>query len=558
MSEAGVPPPVPGRGSRPGSWPDSWPGSWKVLLVLLPASAVIVVWLLALPMAVRRLLAERYLQQGLYRLALAVLGWELERAVPVALLVSAMALVVVVVLRRRLATRALGLRSAWLVLGGALALLWLVLAAVSWIWSRQGAENRPDLVLLSVDTLRADRLGCYGNRRGISPNLDRIAGEGLQFERAVAPAAWTLPSMASVLTGLPALEHGAVRMDTALASRFETLPEVLANDGYRTVAVVSHVFVNRAFGLAQGFELFDDATSADHADVSSERLTRRALEHVQSADERPLFLWVHYFDPHYSYVRHPEYALALPESRSRYTWAHLEERARDLGDEGLVPQPGDPLARRAASVYDEEVAFTDHWIGSLLDGLRGRRPGRRTVVAILGDHGELFFEHGKFGHGDGVSQELIHVPLILGGDVDEGLRGVVVERTVSLAALPATFTALAGVERRRFPGPNLLRLARSGRGYGLPVFAIGGADGSLAALRGDLKLVRSGDSEESLYRLDGRGNEMPSSGSGLEGERRSLEAALDELVQSAVAVEAPSVKLPREKRELLRSLGYLE
>ena len=290
----------------------------------------------------------------------------------------------------------------------------------------------PNLVLITVDTLRADHLGAYGHERATSPNLDALADDGVRFDAPVAPSPWTLPSLTSIHTGLYPSEHGAVRKDTRLADETGTLAEALQGAGYRTIGLVANVLASEQYGLDRGFDHFDASpTWTEDPSGSSELLThlaRGALDDVVAAGDEPFFLWVHYFDPHSPYLAHPRFCFADPSWPAPLTNRELTALRTEIAS---LPNAANlPAGQHARDLYDEEVAHTDEWIGVLLEALEAIDSERVTVIAMTSDHGEAFYEHEAFGHGKWVYDELVRLPLILGGDLDPGLAGTVVEAPV--------------------------------------------------------------------------------------------------------------------------------
>jgi choline-sulfatase len=270
----------------------------------------------------------------------------------------------------------------------------------------------PSVVLVTIDTLRADRVGAYGAEFGATPNLDALAAAGVRCEKAIAPTPLTLPSHATLLTGLYPPHHG-VRHNGIfrLEPDATTLAERFRDGGWATGAVVGAVVLSARFGLAQGFEHYDDALEGSQASAtgyperSASEVTRAALEWV-ARQERPFFLWVHYYDPHADY-RAPE-----------------------------------PFASRFSQLpYEGEVAYVDAALGSLLDGLQEAGQLADTVVAVTSDHGESLGEHGERTHSYGLYDATLAVPLLLRGP---GLpAGATVPGVVSVAAVAPTLLELA-------------------------------------------------------------------------------------------------------------------
>ncbi len=409
---------------------------------------------------------------------------------------------------------------------------------------------------MTIDTLRADHTQAFGYARPTTPNLARLGAEGVRFTNTIAQAPWTLPSMASLHTSLYPRQHGAIGGELALPAAAETLAERLQARGYHTVAVVSHAFVGSGHGFAQGFEVFDETNLQGHEGVTSAALTRTALERVAAVSE-PFFLWVHYFDPHFTYVRHPEFGFS-----AGYTGPLPAKVSAKRLKESTV-SPADLAYIQA--IYDEEIALTDEWIGKLWAGLSARPDGGRSVLVVTADHGEYFQERGRFFHGKDVYQALVHVPLLIAGAIDADLRGTLVTAAVETRSLPRTLLNLAGGDGAVFGGVDLLEVARSGRAP--PVFSEGshafGEDGrKVAVVLDGWKLIHDQDQDSyELYALevdpserDDRwpaGGDAKLAGAPLAALQRSLAefAALPRLEPSPIGLDP-------EALEELEDLGY--
>jgi len=304
--------------------------------------------------------------------------------------------------------------------GLALGLLCAALAATGGCGSDAGAPR--NLLLVTVDTLRPDHLGYEGHGRPTSPAIDRLAEQGVRFEHAYSQAGWTLPSLATVLTGLPPSQHGAVDFEAALDPHLPTLATWLAERGYDTRAFVSHVLLRPHYGLARGFAEYDDSVlqvGNPHLVATAVPLTDRALAALRSA-RTPFFIWVHYFDPHFNYLLHPE-------------WAGFGTGKIDR--------------------YDGEIAYTDRQIGRLLEGLRQSGHEDDTVVVFCADHGEEFGEHGAHLH-DNLDEPVIRIPLVIRAPgLAPGTRS---ETAQQLDLLPTVLPLLGFEAPGDLPGRNLL------------------------------------------------------------------------------------------------------
>ncbi len=271
--------------------------------------------------------------------------------------------------------------------------------------------RRPNVLLITVDTLRADYLGAYGSSAARTPHIDRLAREGSLFERAAAPMPMTRPTHASILTARYPREHGVVNNAISLPDASQTLAEILRADGYQTGAFVSVVLLSAKAGFAQGFETHRGPTTSKKRPANE--VVPEALDWLAGlSNNEPFFLWVHIFDPHLPYAPPAEYRYgeesAVAGGLSEVSWPVLREIASSSG--GDIPAS---VLRQAKSLYRGEIAFADHWIGRLLaevDKLWGLDD---TMVVLTADHGECFEDGVYFEHSDCLAQAALRVPLIV-------------------------------------------------------------------------------------------------------------------------------------------------
>jgi len=421
---------------------------------------------------------------------------------------------------------------------------------------------RPDIVLVSLDTVRADHLEPYGYERETTPNLSTLASEGILFRRAISQAPWTLPSMASMHTGLYPSEHGALNNLSPMPMESPTVAELLQANGYRTQAVVSHVFVGRKYGFGRGFDTIDENHVPGHDGVSSQALTETALALFREPTDAPSFLWVHYFDPHYTYIRHAEHGFATGE-RGRF-----EEYIRfDTPDGEELHDVTPEELEYMKAVYDEELAHTDVWVGALLDGVRESARDRPVLFLVTADHGEAFMERGVLGHGKTVHDELVRVPLVIGGDLTGKLRGAVVEPAVETRSIAATILAMAGIEHHAIPGADLIAIAEGEPApefvYSEGSYARGADRRKLSVESGPWKLiVQLEDESTQLFNLETDASETSEVEPGPKSEaiREKLADAitLQRLIFATAAVNAEEVDLTDEERQKLDDLGYFD
>jgi arylsulfatase A-like enzyme/tetratricopeptide (TPR) repeat protein len=410
-------------------------------------------------------------------------------------------------------------------LAAGLALFALAAAATGLLLMR--SRTRANVLLVTIDTLRADRLGCYGHAAAATPVLDGLAARGVRFATAVAHAPLTAPSHASILTGLLPLGHGVRDNGSfALPPSGTTLAEVLRDAGYRTGAFVSGFPLDHRFGFGRGFVTYDDrmlrgrgSRQAPYVERTAAEVTRVAGDWIRAA-RGPWFAWVHYFDPHAPYE-----------------------------------PPADLAARFAASPYDGEVAFVDRELGRLLAAV----DAQATLVLVTSDHGESLGEHGEATHGVFVYDATLRVPWLMAGPgVPRGRVSPVVARGIDVAP---TLVDYAGLRVPPSMQGRPLRPAAEGRevedapAYAESLFCrlnLGWAP--LHAWRtARWKLVLAPRPE--LYDLAADPGETRDAGAGDGAEAEALRSAL----ARALETEPPdaSTRADPEVRERLRALGYL-
>ena len=420
---------------------------------------------------------------------------------------------------------------------------------------------RPNVVVYLVDTLRADRLGCYGAAKPLSPHVDAFARDATLFERAVAQSTWTRPAVASLLTGLGPLAHGVETLDDRLPEAATTLPELLHAAGYRTAGWSTNPQVSAGTGLAQGFDDFE----VFQKDPGSAAVNRRVFAWLDRSSARagsrsPFFLYVHTLDPHAPYEPLPEmrrrFAAGIPEGAGSHAEVVEAYGARGPEREARVA--------RLSRLYDAEVAGNDRSFGELVAELRRRGLYDGALVVFVADHGEEFDEHGELGHGNDLYEPTLHVPFVV-----KWPRQAAGERVRALAQqvdLLPTLLAAAGLPRpAALPGTDLfaLRAAPSGfRRAALSHLSYDGREG-VSLVDGSWKLIlpftpRLGAGPE-LYRLDADPAETDDLAlrddvrAGWLVERIQGELRLAGMGRTA-AGRAP---VDEETRKALRALGYL-
>lgn len=281
--------------------------------------------------------------------------------------------------------------------------------------SKISAAKKPNIILITLDTTRVDHLGCYGYHRNTSPNLDELAQKSVIYTNAIAPSSWTLPSHASLFTGKFTTSHGVqydpngpLKLTSAiegpkawevyrargLAQDETTLAQILKQTGYNTGAVVGGPWMKKVFGFQKGFDFYDDQQIGSVNGRVATQVTNAAISWLQKINSKNFFLFLNYFDPHGPYTPPAAYAgKFLPTGMS------IDDNSRSL--------------EKRLALYDAEILYMDHCIGQLIRFLKEKKVYDNTWFIITADHGELFGEHGKFGHGLYLFQEEIHVPLFM-------------------------------------------------------------------------------------------------------------------------------------------------
>src|SRR5436305_5895348 len=344
--------------------------------------------------------------------------------------------------------------------------------------------------LLSIDTLRADALSCYRAQAPGTPAIDALAGDSVVFLQARSPAPWTLPALASAMTGLSPQVHLATGRGDRAPDGVTTVAEVLRRGGYRTAALVSSPLLGRAAHLDQGFReytAFPGETGTKPADP--DQLAGLATRWLRGQGREPFFLWVHFYDPHTPYAPPAAYLKGMeppPGMGLRFTAEEqlaIRLRQRD-------PSPAE--REWIHELYRAEVRWVDAAVGSLVAELKRSGRYEETLIVLLSDHGEEFWEHGGIGHGHTLFEELLRVPFLVklpGAD-----RRGAVDTPVSTASLAATLLDLAGRPLpARYPAaPSLTPLLRGEPQPAVPLLSTGlqRIEEREAVLFGGFKLVR--------------------------------------------------------------------
>lgn len=402
-----------------------------------------------------------------------------------------------------------------------------------------------NVLLITLDTTRADRLGSYGYSRAQTPRLDRLAGEGLLFEQCITPTAYTLPSHSSIMTGTYPPYHGVrINGNTGLADVQVTMAERLRGRGYRTGAFVGAFVLDGRWGLNQGFDHYDDefdVPPGERLDLAGVQrpasvVVDAATKWLDESDDagKPFFAWVHLYDPHTPYEPPEPY-------RSKFA-------------------SSDPM-----SLYDGEIAFVDAQVGRLLDWLSGRGLDRNTIVVVVGDHGEGLGSHGESEHGYYIYDYAVRVPLLvrLPGKTSAGRR--IAEQVRTIDIFPTLLEFLGDATPDAVQGDSFVPLI-DGRHESAPRYAYSesvatklqyGWSGLYSIRTNQYKYIQAPRAE--LYDLGQDPGETTNQLTGLRRVTHELRGTLSAIRKEVEegAPEATEANLDAETMAKLSSLGYL-
>ncbi|MCC6712333.1 MAG: sulfatase-like hydrolase/transferase [Candidatus Dadabacteria bacterium] len=442
------------------------------------------------------------------------------------------------------------------------------------------------VILITIDTLRKDSLSAYGSERVETPTIDGFASDGELFENAYSSSSWTLPSFASMMTGLPVTVHKTARADSMLPDEFMTIAERLRDSGYYTAAIVDNFFLHPEFNMNQGFLEYNYYPKRQKAInsfgvtvvnqvfpellkhyTSTKDLTDVSLKWLGENRDRDFFLWLHYYDPHIPYAPPREYISkdAVKDDGIGYVF----ESARNIRSGHF--SPNEAKRKWIRELYDAEVRYVDHELGRFIAALRQYGIYDDALIIVTSDHGEEFWDHGGYEHGHTLYNEVIGVPLIIKlPGMKSGERRA---EEVSTRSIPATVLDVVGVE---YGSDSMMAesltplLDESPAAYSKPPITSTGVlyyEDKESVVFGSSKFIRSiVTGQEELYDLSkdpGERNRLPlAENGGLAGKGRSLLSEDREKAGKAGkelgVSEAKKVDLDNEKKEQLKALNYLQ
>ncbi len=459
------------------------------------------------------------------------------------------------------------------VVGAALVCLLVLLSTAVWSGLRTLTHNHaaPSVVLIVVDCLRPDHLGCYGYKRDTSPTIDALARVGRQYEQAYAPAPWTKPSVASLFTGLLPARHGQCNPDHTAPDELLLLAEVLRNAGYTNFFINGgNVFLKQEFNFAQGFQHYNYLPQGRK---SAADVARVFLDRIGAVGSRPYFAYIHFMDAHAPYTvnahntRYAEKIISAFAPGRPETLLSLQREPEAPCNQDLA------LRQYFRDLYDGQIRYVDDAVRAMLGGLKLLGRLDNTLFIITADHGQEFWEHGSAEHGHSLYTELLHVPLIIAGSSVSSNR---ITKPVQLPDIMPTILDYAGVARAGLrlqglslmPGTNAAAEPRalyaSATLYGPETWCV---------VQNNRKLIYRSRQKQGKWRLKGpqapagyqlfdlsRDPAEQDDRAATDGVPRGLEELLADYISTeSVALPGPSILVGGDAlRSQLESLGYIQ
>jgi arylsulfatase A-like enzyme len=264
-------------------------------------------------------------------------------------------------------------------------------------------RNSPNIILIQIDTLRADRLGCYGYQRKTSPNIDKLASESMRFEKAISPAPWTTASVAQYMTSKYLRTVRFEMPYSGIPANAVSIAGALKDHGYSTAGVNSNLLAGSKRGFARGFDTYDESV---YDEISSPYVFSTAVKRLNALKNKKFFMFLLFMDVHSPYELHENHNF-YPDYKGK-----LGKRVEVKFDDDANQYSKDDL-KYLSALYDSEIAYTDEYIGKLMDELKKLNLYNDTLIILLSDHGEEFGEHGGMEHGKRLYDEALSVPLII-------------------------------------------------------------------------------------------------------------------------------------------------
>ena len=425
-----------------------------------------------------------------------------------------------------------------------------------------------NVILIAIDTLRADHLGCYGYNKQTSPHIDRLARDSILFKKTMSQNPWTLPSFASLFSSLYPSQHLAGLSRKSLENQFVTLPEILKEHGYYTIAFTGGGYLSEPFGFSQGFDSFNAFNppiingiippETIHTDIK--RVVKGAISWLlKTKEKKKFFLFIHSYEPHSPYFPPSQYDYFFD---GKYKGPITGDIWHDIGiipgklESRFKALPQKDL-RRLISLYDAEIRYMDDQIGKLLKTLKYLNLYDKSLIIFTSDHGEEFFDHGAWEHGHSLYNELLHVPLII--KLPYSSKKEIETCTIArLIDITPTILHVLGIKKEYFfQGQSLLRSKEKRPGYAQSY----PQPNLMAVQENNLKLIINLNNKEmELYDLQSD----PAETKNIVSEKHFLTHNLIRYLSryplptfSSDKLSPDEFKFSLSLKEKLRSLGYL-
>lgn len=445
------------------------------------------------------------------------------------------------------------------------------------------AEGKPNVILITMDTTRADHLSCYGYHKKTTPHIDNLVKESAIFQNAYATSPWTLSSHASIFTGMYPSRHDAhynwqimkANWPTRLGKQYKTLAEVLVKHGYKTAGVIGGFWCKSAFGLAQGFQYYNEEFIYILNDIKhfvlfqtlnkflplkyvairhglyggriASQINKIIFTWLEKHYQSPFFLFINYYDPHHPYLPHDQF-LSFSKKMKNYEIAASERNKEYL-----------------MSHYDEEIVYLDYQMGRLFKKLKEFKIFDNTMIIITSDHGEFFGEHDFWYHSHELYEEVLHVPLIIKYPSFHSQNGVYSKRVSLVDIMPTILNFLKLPIPQDVQGIDLFEdnsrvIAEVYKHkYKKPRYGEEFVRDLKALFLDNYKYIKDSKSRGELYDLNDDPQELYNLIDKMPEKVKEMEAQLVELLpysESQISVEVP-VKLDKTTKENLRALGYI-
>jgi arylsulfatase A-like enzyme len=421
-------------------------------------------------------------------------------------------------------------------------------------------SDRPNVIILGIDTFRGDHASHNGYQRKTCPNIDSIGKKGIVFTNAFSTTSWTLPAFHSILTGLYSRSNGVFMINNSLDKSYITLAELLKNQGYKTAGFISGDFLKSPYGFNQGYDLYNESVSRragieSQANITSDKLTKLALPWIRKNQINKFFLFIHYWDPHYDYIPPDPYDTVFdPDYQGTIDGRNFKH------SEAIHPQMPKRDFDHIIALYDGEIAWTDKHIGKLLSSLQEWHLDKETIVIVVADHGEGFFDHGQRTHGSTLYNEEIQIPLIF--YIPSLELSKTIEHSVSIVDIVPTLCDLLNINHPKgTDGTSLLPIINSNRDWTRGEVYAELWHKLIAVIRDDWKLIHNTKTGEfQLFDLnndDGEKNNLIQIDTHKAEEMKQM--VLNFLQKKkTLAAKSDKTKLDEQTLEQLKSLGYIK